>query len=181
MQLAYIILRGDSEESFFSYGYNDKKSKVLYPAAKGKIPNAIILTCFKKYFHEIMNDRQHNEESSGLFFYLPSITDRKETMNQYCDNVNFNLVDCSLELLSSFSPDKIDFKPHLLNSVVAELRNLQVEMVYNIFRQMTETNNGNLMQNADYLLASHKQDNSKFFWVSQTKQRYDTTKFRLTY
>ena len=181
MQLAYIILRGDSEESFFSYGYNDKKSKVLYSAAKDKIPNAIILTCFKKYFHEIMNERQHNEESSGVLFYLPSTTDRKETINQYRDNVNFNLVDCILEFLISFSPDKIDFKPHLLNLVVAELRNAQIKMLYNIFRQMAETSNVNLIQNVDYLLVSHEQDKSKFFWVGLTKQRYDTTKFRLTY
>ena len=54
------------EDSFFSYGYNDEKSKILYSAAKDRIPNAIISTCFNKHFHEIMNERRHNEESSGL-------------------------------------------------------------------------------------------------------------------
>ena len=67
LQLACIILRGDMDESFFSYGYNDEKSKVLNSAAKDRIPNPIISTCFKKHFHEIMNERRHNEESSGLF------------------------------------------------------------------------------------------------------------------
>ena len=33
---AYIILRGDDMECFFSYGYNDKNLKVLYSAAKDK-------------------------------------------------------------------------------------------------------------------------------------------------
>ena len=44
LQLAYIILLGDIEESFFSYGYNDEKSKVLYSAVKDRIPNANIST-----------------------------------------------------------------------------------------------------------------------------------------
>ena len=47
LSLAYIILRGDSEEAFFSYGVDTKKSTVLYSAAKERIPNAIISTCFK--------------------------------------------------------------------------------------------------------------------------------------
>ena len=97
------------EESFFSYEYNDEKSKVLYSAAKNRIPNAIISTCLKKHFHEIKNDRRHNEESSGLFFYLPSITDCKEEINQYRENVNLNPTDCSLELLSSFCLIKLTF------------------------------------------------------------------------
>ena len=29
----------------------------------------------------IMNEQQHNEEFSGVFFYLPSTTDRKEKIN----------------------------------------------------------------------------------------------------
>ena len=41
-ELAYIALCGDSMECFFSYGYNEKKSKVLYSVAKDKIPNAIV-------------------------------------------------------------------------------------------------------------------------------------------
>ena len=51
MRLAYIILRGDVEECFFSYGYLEKKSLVLYSVAKEKIPNAFISTSFKRH-HE---------------------------------------------------------------------------------------------------------------------------------
>ena len=173
LQLAYIILCGDIEEPFFSYGYNDEKSKVLYSAAKDRMPNATILTCFKKHFHEIMNERLHNEESSGLFFYLPSITECKEKINQFRENVNLNPID--------FLPDKVGFKPHLLNYSVAKKRDLQVELLYNFFRQMAETTNATLIQNADYLLASDKQDNSKIVWVGPSKQRYNSMKFKLTY
>ena len=120
------------EESLFSYGYNDKKSKVLYSAGKDIILNAIISTCFKKHFHE---------GSYGLFFYLLPIRDRKEKINQYRENVNLNPIDCFLELMSSISPDKVNFKPYLLNSGVAEKRALQVELLYHFFRPLAETSN----------------------------------------
>ena len=45
---------------------------------------------------------------------------------------------------------------------------------------MAATSNANLIGNADYLLASCKQDDSKIVWVGSTKQRYGTTKFKLT-
>ena len=69
-ELACIVLHGDAMECFFSYDYNEKKSKVLYSAAKYKIPTAIITTSFKKHFHEVLNERRHNEEFSNLFFIL---------------------------------------------------------------------------------------------------------------
>ena len=47
LMLAYIILRRDDEEVFFSYGYDKSKSKVLYSYSKEQIPNAFISTSFK--------------------------------------------------------------------------------------------------------------------------------------
>ena len=42
MMLAYIILHGVDEECFFSYGYSEKKSLVLYSVAK-------VSQCFHLY------------------------------------------------------------------------------------------------------------------------------------
>ena len=182
MRLAYIILRGDKEECFFSYGYSEKKSLVLYLAVKEKIPNAFISACFKKHFHEIMNKRRHSEEFSQLFFDLPSITDRKEKINQHRDNVNLSPIDCSLDYSNSFSPDKaVSFRPDLLNSPNKELRNPQVQILYRFFRQIAETSNANLARNVDHLCAVTQQDNSKISWIGPMKQRYDASKLKLTY
>ena len=135
MMLAYIILHGVDEECFFSYGYSEKKSLVLHSVAKEKIHNAFISTCFKKHFHEIMNERWHNEEFSSVFFYLPSVTDREGKINQHRDNVNLNPIDCSLDYLSSFSYDKeVSFRPDLSNFPSKELRNPQVEILHGFFR-----------------------------------------------
>ena len=49
------------------------------------------------------------------------------------------------------------------------------------FRQMAETNNANLIRNADNLLASVKQDNSKVMWTGPSKQRHDNAKFKLNH
>ena len=88
-----------------------------------------------------------------------------------------------MEFLNSFSPDKVDFQPHLLNSSDPEKRDPQVELMYNFFRQMAETSNANLIRNADYLLASlsEKRDNNEITEIGPTTQRYDTMKFKLTY
>ena len=42
LMLAYIVLRGDEDEVFFSYGYNKIKSKVLYCYSKQQIPDTFI-------------------------------------------------------------------------------------------------------------------------------------------
>ena len=87
---------------------------------KDRIPNAIISTTFKMHFHEIFIEKCRSEEFSSLFYFLLLITDQKEKINQHKENVNLNPIDCSLDYLNSFSPDKeVSFRPDLLNSAEA--------------------------------------------------------------
>ena len=46
-QLAYIVLRGDNNEIFLSYGFEKSKSQILYSYSKQQIPDAFISTAFK--------------------------------------------------------------------------------------------------------------------------------------
>ena len=62
LRLAYKILRGDKKEAFFSYGVDNKESTILYSLSKEIIPNALVSTCFKKHFNEVMDKRR-------LFFF----------------------------------------------------------------------------------------------------------------
>ena len=105
-KLAYIVLRGDEEEFFFSYGYDKQNSISLYSYAKERIPNAVTSMCFKKDYFEILNECSDKEESSTLFYYLPSATNRKGKINQFKENVNLNPTDCSLEFIIFFSSDE---------------------------------------------------------------------------
>ena len=53
-----------------------------------------------------MNERREKEDFSTLFYYLPSITDRKDDINQHRNNVNLSPVDCSISFVESFTKKK---------------------------------------------------------------------------
>ena len=114
-QLAYIVLRGHENELFLSYGFNQNKSQILYSYSKQQIPKAFISTSFKKHFNEIMNEKR-NEDSSSLFYFLPSISDRKEVINQWKKNPSLNPIDFDTAFISGFSSQNEKFQPDLLNS-----------------------------------------------------------------
>ena len=114
--LVYIMLRGDKDEIFSSYGFDKSKSQILHSYSKQQIPDAFIATAFKKYYNEIINEKKENEDSSLLFFYLPSITDRKEEINQWQKNPSLTPVDFNISFIESLSTQKVKFEPHLLNS-----------------------------------------------------------------
>ena len=57
-QLAYIVLRGDKNEIFFSYGYNKNKSQILYSYSKQQIPDAFVSFSFKNHYNEIINEKK---------------------------------------------------------------------------------------------------------------------------
>ena len=167
------MLRGDNNQSLFSYGFDPNKSSVLYPTSKQKIPHAFISTAFRKHYFEIINKRREKEEFSTLFYYLPSITDRKEAINLHKNNVNLTPVDCLLTVIESFASKKgTSFKPQLLNSTTPEHRNPQVEMLYGVFRKIAEYSNNNLVHNADYLLAKNKRRAEDMPCVGINKKRF---------
>ena len=181
-QLAYIVLRGDKEEVFFSYGFDSAKSKVLYSYSKNKIPDAFFSTAFKKHYSEIRNEKRDNEDSSSLFFFLPSITDRKESINQWLGHVNLVPIDLTIDFFKSYSSKKEKFKPHLLNSTDPEERTPQVEMLLVDVKHMAQYSNQNLSRNVNYQLVKENRRSESMEWsVGSSKRRYDSSKFKLTY
>ena len=81
-QLAYIVLRGGQHEIFLSYGYKKSKSQILYSYSKNQIPDGFVSTAFRRHYSKDVNEKKGKEDSSSLFFFLPSITDKKEEINQ---------------------------------------------------------------------------------------------------
>ena len=176
-QLAYIILRGDEQEIFLGCGFDKSKSKVLFSYLKQQIPDAFISTSFKKHFNEIMNEKR-NEDSSSLFYFLPSISDRKETINQWKNNPSLVPIDFSIDFIESFSSQNEKFRPDLLNSTDNEVRNPQVEMLYGVFKHMAQVSNQNLERNTAYLNLKQNRNSSEMEW---SNNRFDSSKFKLTY
>ena len=73
--LAFIMIRGDPDEVFFSYGYDEERSKVLYSNFKHPLPNIFQGTAFKKPSKMLIEEKQVQKT-------LKSTTDRKEK-NKY--------------------------------------------------------------------------------------------------
>ena len=177
LMLAYIVLRGDQEEIFFSYGYDKNKSKILYSYSKQQIPDAFISTAFKKHFNEIMNEKR-DENSSTLFYFLPSISDRKEAINQWKNNPLLVSIDFNIDFIESFSKQQEKFRPDLLNSIDSNLRDPQVDMLRNVFNHIAQVSNQNLERNIAHLNLKQNRSSNDMEWSSS---RFDSSKFKLTY
>ena len=177
LMLAYIVLRGDNDEVFFSYGYNKTKSTVLYSYSKQQISDTFITTSFKKHFQEVINEKK-GESYSEMFYYLPSISDRKEGINQYKSNVSLVPTDVTLEFINSFSSEKqYNFNPDLLNSRDEKVREPHVKVLRDLFRHIATFSNQNLERNVIHLNANANRE-SEMEW---TTNRFDSKKFKLTY
>ena len=179
LMLAYIIIRGDEDEFFFSYGYNKTKSKILYSYMKQQIPDTFIATGFNKHFKEVVNEKR-DESSSEMFYYLPSISDRKEEINQYKSNVSLTPIDVTLDFINSFSNDKnFKFRPDLLNSPSADQREPHVKVLRLLFKQIAAFSNQNLQRNVLYLNMKSDRNSSEMECDGSTQ--FNSKKFKLTY
>ena len=176
-QIAFIVLRGDVDETFLSYGFNKIKSKVLYSFSKQQIPNAFVSVAFQKHFDEIINENK-TDNKSLLFYFLPSVSDRKEAINQHKNNVSLSPVDVSLELIGSFSSQGALFKPDLFNSSKKEERKPQTKMLYGLFKHIAKLSNQNLERNIAHLNILQNRSSSEMEW---SNKKFDSSKFKLTY
>ena len=52
-QMAFIVLRGDPDETFLSYGFDKIKSKLLYSFSKQQIPNVSYLSHSKNTLNKL--------------------------------------------------------------------------------------------------------------------------------
>ena len=98
-KLCYVTLRGDTNESFYSYGYDKEKSTVLFCTNKQPPRNIFQWTAFKKHSAFLMSQNKENSKFSKMFMFLPSALDDKENIQQYNNDVHLHPVDVSYEQL----------------------------------------------------------------------------------
>ena len=82
----FMVVRGSPDEVFFNYGYNKDKSKVLYLDYRRRIPNSFSGTIFNRH-RAMIETGEIDSDFSNIYFFLLSITDRSEDINQYLKNV----------------------------------------------------------------------------------------------
>ena len=158
------------KQLFLSYGYNK-----LFSAYKVRLPNIFQLTCFKKHKDFLKNDDKG--ESSTLFCYLPSTTDRKESINQYKGNVQLHPIDCAYEKFSEFSSKKATFYSHHLESNDLKEREIAKEIFINFMKHIMNISNANLTRNGNCLVINGNVGNE----VKIVGMEVESKKFKLSY
>ena len=155
--VGFLVVRRDPFEIFLSYGYYNEKSKILYSDFKRKIPCSFSSTLFSPHIKLI--ERTDNLQMSQLFFCLPSITDRKESLKQYFKNVNIRLIDEDKKKLDTLSGETFD--PSKLGSKSPKMRSV----VMSTLKEIASILNSNLKKNADTLTCKEKISNESVEWV----------------
>ena len=174
----YITLRGDKSETFYSYGYDSERSKLLYCSFKQPIPNIFQYTSFKKHRQYLLNEKSTDRLTSSLFLFLSSMLDRKEEFLQYKKSVNLHPIDALYDDLKTLNSNK-DFNPAHLDFPT---RGSITPLFYAYMKKVAETSNNNLVRNSNAFLASGgKVDStSKFEWVDSSLEE-TKEKFQMSY
>ena len=83
--------------------------KLLYSFYKRRIPNAFGGIMFNHHRITFENG-EYNSNFSKVYFFLPSITDRSEEINQYMNCVNIHPLDIDQKNFGAdFNPSCLDF------------------------------------------------------------------------
>ena len=176
--VGYIMVRGDQDETFWSYGYDEEKSSLLYCFSKQPMPNVFKGTSFNCYSNEMLNER---EGFSKILFFLPSITDRREKINQYKDQVSLMPVDCKLEKFADYAPEGYSFDPAHLSSGHPKLYDAR-KTIYNFFANAAEVSSTNLMQNVYSLMKKKSLKHSDVKWgINMPQNKINNERFSLRY
>lgn len=111
-----IPVRGDKDEVFLNYRFDENRWKVLYLLQKRYISNVLSGTVFNNYIEVVLNER--SKLFLMLFFFLLPTIDGKENINDH--RVNFRsypveiLYDIFDELCSlgyKFNPTDLKIPP----------------------------------------------------------------------
>ena len=167
-------MRGDKNETFYSYRYDHERSKLLYCSFKQPIANIFHCTSFKKHRQYLLNEKLTDRLTSSLFLFLPSTLDRKEEFLQYKNSVNLHPIDASYDNLKQLNGNK-DFDPVALET---PNRASVTPLFYAYMKKAAETSNNKLIRNSSAFLASGgKVDpTQKIEWVDssleETKENF---------
>ena len=72
-----ITVKSDADEQFFDYGYDKDNSKLLHSTKKLRIPSSFKSTVFGVHKMQYEGGAFTEQDSSEIFFYLPSTVDKR--------------------------------------------------------------------------------------------------------
>ena len=175
-KLAYITLRDDPKERFWSDGFSKEKSSLLHCTMKKPMPNIFNCTCFKKHVPLLLDENQNQAKFYNLSLYLPSTFDCKEDFMHYKNNVIFHPVNLTFDDIKQAAGEPL-MDRSMLNS---DARDKVTDGFYKIMKKTAKVQN--LVRNSDAFISSGGKIDSEneFCWIDDS---YKTSKekFQLTY
>ena len=172
--IGLLVVRGDAEEIFLNYGYDKEKSKVLYSNYRRKIPNSFCGIIFSRH-RNVFECGESDLTTLSLYFFLPSITDRSETVNQYLNIISISPLDIKQEQLNAWAGNVV-FNLQKLDYHDVDLKVMR-DTVVKCLEHIAAVSNSNLIRNADGLFC-RKDVNLEVEWVGGSNR---TTSSRIKF
>lgn len=117
----FIVVGGDDDKMFFNYEYDKEKSEILYSHFRRRIPNSFSGTLFNRH-KETIESGELESEHLQLFFFVLSITDRSNEVNQYQKNINIYPIDLTQNNFNQWLEPGHNFKRIILICLVRKRR-----------------------------------------------------------
>ena len=165
--MGYIMPQNEPEETFLSYGFSSEHSNKLLCFPKQPMPNIFRGTNFNR--HKLQTFAENKAKKSNLFFYLPSITDKKESINRYKDQVSLVPVTSSIDDIAQFSPEGYVFDPIHLDQTGEMCENARATL-YAYFQNVAKVSNANLIQKVYALIKEKNIDHASLKWAPSMPQ-----------
>ena len=153
---------------------------ILYCYSRQLMPNIFKGTAFN--CHNLLSVAEGKPTLSNLFFFLPSITDRKEEINRYKDQVALVPITFTIEDLCKYSPrEDYTFNPaHLEAGVDKEEALLATQTIEKWFHTAARMSNNNLRQNVLALVKKEGLNQEDLEWAPSLPQsKVEKGKFAL--
>ena len=174
--VVFVVVKGSPEEVSFNYGYHKDKSKVLYSHLRRRIPKSFSGTIFNRH-RAMIETGENDSEFSGIYFFLPSITDRSEDINKYLKNVSISPNDITQKQFNDWAG--CEFNPAKLDLFGAD-KTIMSAAVTQCVRHINDISNSNLVRNADTFL-SQKEIEVPVGWIRDSKKRVTPSHFKVAY
>ena len=175
--IGYMVVRGFPKKVFFNYQFDKEKSKVFYSHYRRRIPNAFCGNMFNRA-KLLVKKGEVESDKPGNYFFLPSITDRSEEINQHFQNVSITPTDIKQKQLNVWA-DNTSFDPSNLGSLGLE-KKISTGSVMKCLKHLHNISSSNIVRNADGLLSRRRED-LPVDWICDNKLRVPPQKCKICY
>ena len=118
-----------------------------------------------------------DSDFSNIYFFLPSITNRSEDINQYLKNVSISPIDITQKKFDEWAG--CEFNPAKLNLFGPD-KSIMSGAAIQCLRHINDISNSNLVRNANACL-SQKEVEVLADWIGDQNKGVTTSHFKVAY